>query len=98
MLDVHFVRENFDQVREKLSTRKIEDAVNAYQTAYLGKMMVINCHDLRRTYAKLCKLSGMSWEALRANMGHSSVTVTEKYVGLEVDWSERVPNWVIEIT
>ena len=83
---------------ERLSARKAEDAVNSYQAEYLGVMTTINCHDLRRTYAKLCKQSGMSWEALRANMGHSSVTVTERYVGLDVDWSERVPNWTIELT
>jgi hypothetical protein len=39
----------------------------------------------------------MSWEVLQANMGHGSVMITEKYVGLEVDWSERVPNWSIEL-
>ena len=82
---------------QRLSVRKVEMAVNRYQADYLSESVVINCHDLRRTYAKLCKQSGMSWEALRANMGHSSVTVTEKYVGLDVDWSERVPNWAIEI-
>lgn len=82
---------------DRLSTRKAEDAVNSYQAEYMGQLVTINCHDLRRTYAKLCKQSGMSWEALRANMGHSSVTVTEKYVGLDVDWSERVPNWTIEL-
>ncbi|NWG15869.1 MAG: hypothetical protein HXY41_04470 [Chloroflexi bacterium] len=38
-----------------------------------------------------------SQDERRVNMGHSSVTVTEKYVGLDVDWSERVPNWTIEI-
>lgn len=83
---------------EQLSARKAEDAVNSYLAAYQGQMTTINCHDLRRTYAKLCKQSGMAWEALRANMGHSSVTVTERYVGLDVDWSERVPNWTIDLT
>jgi site-specific recombinase XerD len=82
---------------EKLSVRKVEDAINSYQAEYSGQMTTINCHDLRRTYAKLCKQSGMSWEALRANMGHSSVTMTEKYVGLDVDWIERLPNWTIEL-
>jgi len=82
---------------QRLSVRKVEMAVNSYRADHLGESVVINCHDLRRTYAKLCKQSGMSWEALRANMGHSSVTVTEKYVGLDVDWSERVPNWAIDI-
>jgi integrase len=72
--------------------------VNNYLTEYMiGQMVTIDCYDLRRTYAKLYKQSGMSWEALRANMGHSSVTVTEKYVGLDIDWSERVPNWTIEL-
>jgi site-specific recombinase XerD len=82
---------------EQVSTRKVEEAVNSYLAEYMGEKVIINCHDLRRTYAKLCKQSGMSWEALRANMGHSSVTITEKYVGLDVDWSERVPNWTIEL-
>lgn len=82
---------------ERLSARKAEEAVSRYPAEYLGQMTPINPHDLRRTYAKLCRQSGMAWEALRANMGHSSVTVTEKYVGLDVDWSERVPNWTIEL-
>jgi site-specific recombinase XerD len=56
-----------------------------------------NAHDLRRTYAKLCQVSGMPWDALRENLGHSSVMVTEKYVGHEVDWSDRMPNWSLKI-
>lgn len=80
-----------------LTPRNAERAVNEYQAEHAGAMVVINCHDLRRTYAKLCKQSGMSWEALRANMGHSSVMITEAYVGKDVDWSERVPNWTIKL-
>ena len=60
-------------------------------------MVYITCHDLRRTYAKISKQSGMTWEALRANMGHSSVMITEAYVGKDMDWLERVPNWKIDI-
>lgn len=82
---------------ETLSAHKVEEAINSHNVEYMGEMVTINCHDLRRTYAKICKQSGMSWEALRANMGHGSVIVTEKYVGLEVDWSERVPNWTIDL-
>ena len=48
-------------------------------------------------HAKLCKASGMSWEALQANMGHSSVETTQRYVGQAVDWSERVPNWTVKL-
>ena len=55
------------------------------------------CHDLRRTYAKISKQSGMSFEALRDNLGHASVVTTERYVGRDIDWSERVPNWTVRI-
>jgi site-specific recombinase XerD len=80
-----------------MTTRAAEDAIKAYEADYMGESVTLSPHDLRRTYAKLSKQAGMSWEALRANMGHSSVTVTEKYVGLDVDWSERVPNWTIDL-
>lgn len=80
-----------------LTTRGAHRAVEDYEAEYQEAMVTLSPHDLRRTYAKLSKQSGMSWEALRANMGHSSVTVTEKYVGLDVDWSERVPNWTIDL-
>lgn len=80
-----------------ITARNIEAAAGAYTADYMGASVAVTCHDLRRTYAKICKQSGMSWEALRANMGHSSVMITEKYVGLDVDWSERVPNWKIDI-
>src|SRR5687768_5188273 len=53
------------------------DKLSTGTAEYMSQMVKINCHDLRRTYAKLCKQSGMSWKALRANMGHSSVTLTE---------------------
>ena len=82
---------------DKITPRNIEGAIGSYSADYNGQQVAVACHDLRRTYAKICKQSGMSWEALRANMGHSSVTITEAYVGKDVDWSERVPNWSISI-
>jgi hypothetical protein len=36
-------------------------------------------------------------DAQREQLVHSSLTVTEDYVGHQVDWSERVPNWSIEL-
>lgn len=71
-----------------ISTRTAERAVEQHG---------INAHDLRRTYAKLCRERGMSWDALRENMGHSSVQVTEAYVGKDVDWSDRVPEWSVRL-
>lgn len=82
---------------EPLSARGAQRAVEDYQAEHDGKLVNITAHDLRRTYAKLCRQSGMAWEALRDNMGHSSVVVTEKYVGHDADWSERIPNWSIEL-
>jgi site-specific recombinase XerD len=80
-----------------LSARNAQVAVGQYPAEYQGQMTRINAHDLRRTFAKLCKQFGMSWEALREQMGHSSVKVTEDYVGHDVDWSERVPNWTVNV-
>ena len=80
-----------------LSGRGAQRAVEALSIVREGQKLNLNAHDLRRTYAKLCKASGMSWEALQANMGHSSVEVTQRYVGQAVDWSERVPNWTVQL-
>jgi len=52
-------------------------------------------HDLRRTYAKLSRKNGSTWEELRDNLGHASVATTERYVGREPDWSKRVSRWKI---
>jgi integrase len=54
-------------------------------------------HDLRRTYAKLCRQSGMSWDALREQLGHADLRTTQAYVGFDVDWNERIPNWGIRL-
>jgi site-specific recombinase XerD len=80
-----------------LSKRGAQRAVEAHPVRRGNAGIEVAAHDLRRTYAKLCKQGGMSWEALRANMGQSSVTVTENYVGHEVDWGERVPNWKVRL-
>jgi site-specific recombinase XerD len=87
----------YESNAKPLTARNAMEAVGCYEANYLGRMVEINAHDLRRSYAKICKQSGMSWEALRENLGHSSVTITEDYVGHEVDWSERVPNWSIQL-
>lgn len=89
--------ETYTSAGESVTTRNIETAMETYTASYQNSIVNVTCHDLSRTYAKISKQSGMSWEALRANMGHSSVSITEKYVGLDVDWSERVPNCTIKL-
>ena len=87
----------YESNNKPLTTRNAIEAVWSYEAEYMERMAQINAHDLRRSYAKICKQSGMSWEALRENLGHSSVTITEDYVGHDIDWSERVPNWSIQL-
>lgn len=77
-----------------MSKRAAQDAVEAL---YVPGREKLAAHDLRRTYAKLCKSHGMEWESLRDNMGHSSVVVTEKYVGKDTDWTPRQPRWTIDL-
>jgi len=77
----------------RLSPRSVERIVATYAARHRKKRIHLAPHDLRRTFAKLCKESGMSWEALREQMGHTSVNITERYVGHEVDWTQRLPGW-----
>lgn len=71
-----------------ISTRTAQSAVEAYG---------LNAHDLRRTYAKLCRDAGMEWEDIQLNMGHASLLTTERYVGTGQDWSRRAPKWKIKV-
>jgi site-specific recombinase XerD len=52
-----------------LSKRGVQRAVEGYTVERHGETLALAAHDLRRTYAKLCKVNGMGWEALRANLG-----------------------------
>jgi len=53
----------------------------------------ISPHDLRRTYARmLFRDFKMGLEEIRDQLGHTSVSITESYVGLS-DIEERIPRW-----
>jgi integrase len=45
-------------------------------------------HDLRRTYAKLAHKGGAAIEQISLNLGHSSIQVTEDYLGVELDLAD----------
>jgi site-specific recombinase XerD len=85
---VQRVKKGYASTENPLSIRTAQRAVEVYG---------YNAHDLRRTYAKLCRDAGMEWDSIRLNMGHSSVQTTERYVGTEVDWSKREPKWKITL-
>jgi integrase len=38
-------------------------------------------HDLRRTYAKLCRAAGDDLEQIQLLLGHASIAPTERYLG-----------------
>lgn len=76
-----------------LSIRGAQHILQSYPAQHRHKTITLAAHDLRRTYAKLCQQAGMTWDALRENMGHSSVRITEDYVGRAVDYRARLPQW-----
>jgi integrase len=47
--------------------------------------MTIAPHDLRRTFAKLAHAGEARVEQIQYSLGHSSLTTTERYLGLEQD-------------
>ena len=42
-------------------------------------------HDLRRTFAKLARNGGASLEQISVNLGHASLTTTERYLGIGLE-------------
>lgn len=56
---------------------------------------VVKPHDARRTYAKLCRKKGALLEEIQWNLGHESLTTTERYLGkdeiLENSINDRLP-------
>ncbi len=54
-------------------------------------------HDLRRTYAKLAHKGGAAIEQISLNLGHSSIEVTERYLGVDLDY-QNAPSDYIDIT
>lgn len=54
-------------------------------------------HDLRRTFAKLALKGGASLEQISVNLGHDSLTTTQKYLGVNLDF-QNAPADVIPLT
>lgn len=45
-------------------------------------------HDLRRTFAKLSYAGGAKLDQIQLSLGHESIGTTEKYLGVEQDYSD----------
>jgi len=48
----------------------------------------VDPHDLRRTWARLALLGGARIEQISMSLGHSSIAVTQRYLGLAVDMED----------
>jgi integrase len=51
-----------------------------------GRRRSWNCpHDLRRSFAKMCRAAGGELEQIQLLLGHASVQTTERYLGTKQD-------------
>lgn len=65
----------------RLSTRTINRIMHDYPILIDGERRVIQPHDLRRTYARNAYLHGVDIERIRQNLGHISLSTTQRYIG-----------------
>ena len=72
----------------RLSAPMILEIVSRYATE-LG--LKVRPRDLRRTCAKLCRSSGGDLEQIQMLLGHSSIQITEQYLGTRQDLA-KAPN------
>lgn len=77
-----------------LTAQAVADIVSEYSTA-IGHPVAP--HDLRRTFAKLCHTAGGKIEQIQISLGHSSIQVTERYLGINQDL-KHAPADLIEVT
>src|SRR3984893_4195578 len=72
------------QVRgERLSEKVIWQLLRPYAAA--AGVPGIAPHDLRRSFAKLCRAAGGELEQIQMLLGHASVQTTERYLGTKQD-------------
>jgi integrase len=72
--------------RETLRPNSLWKIVKQY--AAKSDLPEISPHDLRRTYAKLAYKNGAKLDQIQINLGHQSLTTTQKYLGLELDLND----------
>ena len=50
--------------------------------------LMIEAHDLRRTFAKLAHKGHAALEQIQISLGHASIQTTERYLGIEQDLTD----------
>ena len=73
-----------------IGTWTVNDIMNAYPISIDGALRLVKPHDLRRTYARNAYDFGMDLERIRQNLGHTSLGVTQTYIGA-LDGRDRHP-------
>jgi len=85
-----------DQVRGlRMSEKVVWQLLQPYAVA--AGLAGIAPHDLRRSFAKLCRAAGGELEQIQLLLGHSSVQTTERYLGTKQDLA-HAPNDAIKLT
>jgi integrase len=79
------VRSNGTLAGDRLSPQTIFRIV-LERSRSLG--VAIRPHDARRTFARLAFYGGSGMEQVSLSLGHSSVTVTERYIGARLDLAD----------
>lgn len=77
----------------RLSVRAVQDILNKYPVKSGKGEIMVNPHDLRRTYARRLFDSGMDIVAIQQNLGHADVKTTLGYIGI-LDSDQRQPGAV----
>jgi integrase len=50
--------------------------------------LTLGPHDLRRTFGKLAHKGGSPLEQIQLSFGHASLTTTERYLGVRMDFAD----------
>lgn len=83
--------DRIDRASSGLSSQGIWRVVETY-AGELG--LSVAPHDLRRTYAKLAHQGGAPIEQISLNLGHSSIEVTERYLGVQLDLANAPSDYI----
>ncbi len=79
----------------RLSVRAIQYLLHRYPIMVEGKLVTVNPHDLRRTYARRLYEAGVDLVAIQQNLGHADVKTTLGYIG-QLSAETRKPPAVYE--
>jgi len=77
------VIKNGEMLNEQMHPRTIGRIVKLYGAQC--RLPGIAPHDMRRTYAKLAYQYGARLDQIQINLGHQSLTTTQKYLGIDLD-------------